>query len=131
MLLNALAGAGIISVAINGGMSLAERALAQSAFRERARVLVYTDAGGEGINLQFTQSASARFGPVLRAAGGVGGFAVQHARVPTADVKATADGLTLSGASERRSRAGWRPRGAVPDVRRRRAGGCLSLAGSW
>ena len=35
------------------GMSLAERALAQDAFRERARVLVSTDAGGEGINLQF------------------------------------------------------------------------------
>jgi superfamily II DNA or RNA helicase len=53
MLLNALAGAGISSVAINGGMSLAERALAQAAFRERARILVSTDAGGEGINLQF------------------------------------------------------------------------------
>lgn len=53
MLLNALAGAGISSVAINGGLSLAERALAQNGFRERARVLVSTDAGGEGINLQF------------------------------------------------------------------------------
>ena len=53
MLLNALEGAGISAVAINGGNSLAERALAQDAFRERARVLVSTDAGGEGINLQF------------------------------------------------------------------------------
>ena len=53
MLLKALAGAGISAVAINGGMSLAERALAQDAFRERARILVSTDAGGEGINLQF------------------------------------------------------------------------------
>ncbi|MFN2469624.1 MAG: DEAD/DEAH box helicase [Gaiellaceae bacterium] len=53
MLLNALTGAGISAVAINGGNSLAERALAQDAFRERARVLVSTDAGGEGINLQF------------------------------------------------------------------------------
>lgn len=53
MLLKALAGAGIPAVAINGGMSLAERALAQDAFRDRARVLVSTDAGGEGINLQF------------------------------------------------------------------------------
>lgn len=53
MLLNALAGAGISAVAINGGNSLAERAIAQDAFRERSRVLVSTDAGGEGINLQF------------------------------------------------------------------------------
>ena len=53
MLLNALDGAGISAVAINGAMSLAERAIAQEAFRERARVLVSTDAGGEGINLQF------------------------------------------------------------------------------
>jgi superfamily II DNA or RNA helicase len=53
MLLAALRGAGISAVAINGGMSLAERALAQEAFRTSARVLVSTDAGGEGINLQF------------------------------------------------------------------------------
>lgn len=53
MLLNALASAGLSAVAINGGMSLAERALAQDAFRDHARVLVSTDAGGEGINLQF------------------------------------------------------------------------------
>ena len=53
MLLTALAGAGISVVAINGGMSLAERALAQEAFRTTARLLVSTDAGGEGINLQF------------------------------------------------------------------------------
>lgn len=53
MLMTVLAGAGISAVAINGGMSLAERALAQAAFRTNARVLVSTDAGGEGINLQF------------------------------------------------------------------------------
>ncbi|MEJ7784643.1 MAG: DEAD/DEAH box helicase [Solirubrobacteraceae bacterium] len=53
MLLNALASAGVPAVAINGGMSLAERALAQDAFRDHSRVLVSTDAGGEGINLQF------------------------------------------------------------------------------
>jgi superfamily II DNA or RNA helicase len=53
MLLSALRGAGISAVAISGANSLAERALAQDAFRERARVLVSTDAGGEGINLQF------------------------------------------------------------------------------
>lgn len=53
MLLGLLEEAGIPAVAINGSMGLAERALAQEAFRERAQVLVSTDAGGEGINLQF------------------------------------------------------------------------------
>ena len=53
MLLDLLEAAGITAVAINGSMSLSERALAQEAFRERVQVLVSTDAGGEGINLQF------------------------------------------------------------------------------
>lgn len=53
MLLARLEAAGITAVAINGSMSLSERALAQQAFRERVQVLVSTDAGGEGINLQF------------------------------------------------------------------------------
>ncbi|MXW95272.1 MAG: helicase [Acidimicrobiaceae bacterium] len=53
MLLDLLEAAGITAVAINGSMSLGERALAQEAFRERAQILVSTDAGGEGINLQF------------------------------------------------------------------------------
>lgn len=53
MLLDLLEAAGVTAVAINGSMSLGERALAQEAFRERAQVLVSTDAGGEGINLQF------------------------------------------------------------------------------
>ncbi|WP_419922688.1 DEAD/DEAH box helicase [Candidatus Poriferisodalis sp.] len=53
MLLDLLAAAGVTAVAINGSMSLSERELAQEAFRERAQVLVSTDAGGEGINLQF------------------------------------------------------------------------------
>lgn len=53
MLLSLFADAGINAVAINGTMGLAERALAQEAFRGPARVLVSTDAGGEGINLQF------------------------------------------------------------------------------
>jgi superfamily II DNA or RNA helicase len=53
MLLDAMEGAGVTTVAINGGMSLAERTLAQRAFEAGARVLVSTDAGGEGINLQF------------------------------------------------------------------------------
>jgi hypothetical protein len=49
-------GAGISAVAINGGMGIHERAVVQAEFRERARVLVSTDAGGEGINLQFTHA---------------------------------------------------------------------------
>jgi superfamily II DNA or RNA helicase len=53
MLLGLLEEAGISAVAINGSMGLAERALAQQAFRDSAQVMVSTDAGGEGINLQF------------------------------------------------------------------------------
>lgn len=53
MLLSLLEDAGIPSVFINGGMSLEERRQAQEEFASEARVLVSTDAGGEGINLQF------------------------------------------------------------------------------
>lgn len=53
MLLEMFDGAGISAVAINGSMGIHERAIVQAEFRERARVLVSTDAGGEGINLQF------------------------------------------------------------------------------
>jgi superfamily II DNA or RNA helicase len=53
MLLGLLEQVGIRATAINGSMSMEERALAQEAFREQAQVLVSTDAGGEGINLQF------------------------------------------------------------------------------
>jgi superfamily II DNA or RNA helicase len=53
MLLEVLDGAGISAVAINGSMSIDERRAAQEAFRDDARVLVSTDAGGEGVNLQF------------------------------------------------------------------------------
>lgn len=53
MLLDVLAGAGIDAVAVNGSMSIDERRDAQQEFRDRARVLVSTDAGGEGVNLQF------------------------------------------------------------------------------
>lgn len=53
MLIKLLEGVGITATAINGSMSLEERALAQDAFRDSAQVLVSTDAGGEGINLQF------------------------------------------------------------------------------
>lgn len=38
---------------LNGSMSLRERRKAQEQFRTNAQVLVSTDAGGEGINLQF------------------------------------------------------------------------------
>lgn len=53
MLVDLFTDAGISTVAINGSMGLAERAIAQAALRDHARVLVSTDAGGEGINLQF------------------------------------------------------------------------------
>ncbi len=53
MLLERLDAAGISAVSINGAMSLEERVLAQDAFRRDVQVLVSTDAGGEGINLQF------------------------------------------------------------------------------
>lgn len=53
MLLALLDSSGISAVAINGTMGIHERATIQNEFRERARVLVSTDAGGEGINLQF------------------------------------------------------------------------------
>ena len=53
MLLGLLEQAGVPAVMINGTMGLAERALAQQAFRDHAQILVSTDAGGEGINLQF------------------------------------------------------------------------------
>jgi superfamily II DNA or RNA helicase len=53
MLLELLDGAGISSVAINGSMSIEERRQAQQAFRDDVRILVSTDAGGEGVNLQF------------------------------------------------------------------------------
>jgi superfamily II DNA or RNA helicase len=53
MLIRVLGGAGISAVAINGSMSIVERRDAQEEFRTDARVLVSTDAGGEGVNLQF------------------------------------------------------------------------------
>jgi hypothetical protein len=53
MLLELFANAGIDAVAINGSMGIHERADVQRTFQDRARVLVSTDAGGEGINLQF------------------------------------------------------------------------------
>ncbi|RFU95880.1 helicase [Sphaerochaeta halotolerans] len=38
---------------INGSMSMEERRKAQRDFREKNRILIATDAGGEGLNLQF------------------------------------------------------------------------------
>lgn len=40
-------------VTIHGGMRLEERIRAEAEFRDRAQVLISTEAGGEGINLQF------------------------------------------------------------------------------
>ncbi len=53
MLLELFSEVGINATAINGSMSMEERALAQEAFATDAQVLVSTDAGGEGINLQY------------------------------------------------------------------------------
>lgn len=53
MLLELLDSAGISAVAINGSLGIHERAVVQAEFRDSARVLVSTDAGGEGVNLQF------------------------------------------------------------------------------
>ena len=53
MLLERLESAGVSAAAVNGAMSLSERALAQEAFSDRVQVLVSTDAGCEGVNLQF------------------------------------------------------------------------------
>lgn len=40
-------------VCLNGSMGMEDRAKVQRSFAEEARVLVSTDAGGEGLNLQF------------------------------------------------------------------------------
>jgi superfamily II DNA or RNA helicase len=44
---------GIPCAILNGSMSMDERRMAQRVFRDNARVLIATDAGGEGLNLQF------------------------------------------------------------------------------
>jgi len=44
---------GITCAILNGSMSMDERRMAQRDFRDNARVLIATDAGGEGLNLQF------------------------------------------------------------------------------
>ncbi len=53
MLISYLEGRGISVTALNGSLSLKERKQVQEEFAQDARVLVSTDAGGEGLNLQF------------------------------------------------------------------------------
>jgi len=53
MLKEFLEARGISVVTLNGSMDMEERGVAQDAFRKSHRVLVSTDAGGEGLNLQF------------------------------------------------------------------------------
>ena len=44
---------GIPCSILNGTMSMDERRMAQREFRDKSRILISTDAGGEGLNLQF------------------------------------------------------------------------------
>jgi len=44
---------GIASVCLNGSMDMEERARVQARFAAESRILISTDAGGEGLNLQF------------------------------------------------------------------------------
>lgn len=53
MLKEFLEARGISVVTLNGSMNMEERETVQDAFRNSHRVLVSTDAGGEGLNLQF------------------------------------------------------------------------------
>ena len=53
MLRDFLIDRGFAVACLNGSMDMDERRRAQEEFAERARILVSTDAGGEGLNLQF------------------------------------------------------------------------------
>lgn len=53
MLKEFLEARGLSVVTLNGSMDMTERKYAQDDFRKSHRVLVSTDAGGEGLNLQF------------------------------------------------------------------------------
>ena len=53
MLCDFLSQRGISVTVLNGGMGLEQRVAAQKSFARDVRVLVSTDAGGEGLNLQF------------------------------------------------------------------------------
>jgi len=52
-LVEKLRGWGFSVVSLHGGMNLDARIQAESEFRNRAQLMVSTEAGGEGINLQF------------------------------------------------------------------------------
>ena len=54
MLRDFLTGGGFSAVCLNGSMDIDERQKVQTAFAERVRILISTDAGGEGLNLQFS-----------------------------------------------------------------------------
>lgn len=51
---HALVSKGYTVAILNGSMSIDERNLALKDFRDRANVFISTDAGGEGLNLQFS-----------------------------------------------------------------------------
>jgi len=53
MLADFLANRGITVARLNGGMSMEQRQQAQEQFAKEVRILISTDAGGEGLNLQF------------------------------------------------------------------------------
>ena len=53
MLQNFLTDRGFTVAYLNGSMDMDERKRAQEEFADEARILVSTDAGGEGLNLQF------------------------------------------------------------------------------
>jgi len=53
MLRGFLADRGFSAVCLNGTMDMRERKAVQDAFAGEARILISTDAGGEGLNLQF------------------------------------------------------------------------------
>ena len=53
MLKEFLGSRGISVVCLNGSLSMEERIQVQESFRTKTRVLISTDAGGEGLNLQF------------------------------------------------------------------------------
>lgn len=57
MLKNFLEARGFGTVVLNGTMSMKERIQAQEDFRQSCQILISTDAGGEGLNLQFAHVA--------------------------------------------------------------------------
>jgi len=57
MLREFLAERGFSVVCLNGGMGMEERKQALQAFAGEVRILISTDAGGEGLNLQFCHAA--------------------------------------------------------------------------